>query len=107
MKFKTISVILSVMLMGGLGAGQNITVVDNHVIKKNSENRETRHTTIEALFLGDVCLGTSFGGRGRFQDVYDKKGAEYFFSGVKGEFENKDLIVANLENVFTNNKNYR
>lgn len=106
MKFKTVSIILSMILIGGLGAGQNMVVTDgpDHTI---IEERETEHVTIEALFLGDVCLGTSFGSKHRFQDVYNEKGAEYFFSGVKEEFKDKDLIVANLENVFTNNKNYR
>lgn len=58
MKSKTISIILSMLLMGGLGAGQNITIVDNGMVKGE---QEAEHITIEALFLGDICLGTSFG----------------------------------------------
>ena len=103
MKFKAILIILSVMLMGGFGAGQN-AIIDSHT---TVEDREAEYITIEALFLGDICLGTSFGSKHRFQDVYDEKGAEYFFSGVQEEFKDKDLIVANLENVFTNNKDYQ
>ena len=104
MKSKAISFILSMMLMGGLGAGQNVSIIDDGTIK---EEQKIEHITIEALFLGDICLGTSFGNRHRFQNVYDEKGAEYFFSGMREEFGDKDLIVANLENVFTNNRDYQ
>lgn len=113
MKSKAISMILSMMLMGGLGT-QNIITINNYADIRDKtgdnvavETIEDKGITIEALFLGDICLGTSFGGSHRFQNIYNEKGAEYFFSGVQEEFKNKDLIVANLENVFTNNKNFQ
>ena len=107
MKSKAISIVLSMILMGigGLGVGQNIITIGNYTTAE--QQPEARYKTVEALFLGDICLGTSFGSKHKFQDVYNEKGAEYFFSGVKEEFKDKDLIVANLENVFTNNKNYQ
>ncbi|MGB4312313.1 MAG: CapA family protein [Natronincolaceae bacterium] len=109
MKSKAISVILSMILAGSLGVGQNITIIEDHTTEDHTiaEDREAGCVTIEALFLGDICLGTGFGSKHRFQDVYNEKGAEYFFSGVREEFRDKDLIVANLENVFTDNKDYQ
>ena len=56
---------------------------------------------LNILILGDICFGTSFGRKHKFQDVYDEQGAGYFFSGVQDEFEKNELIVANIENVFT------
>lgn len=109
MKSKAISVVLSAILMGSFGIGQDSSMVDGNADMTHNESIEVENQdiTIDALFLGDICLGTSFGGAHRFQNVYRDKGAEYFFSGVKEEFRDKDLIVANLENVFTNNTNYQ
>lgn len=86
---------------------EEIGVVEVENTGDNSMEDGDGSVSIRALFLGDICLGTSFGARHSFQDVYQEKGPEYFFSGVKEEFENKDLVVANLENVFTRNKGYR
>lgn len=66
-----------------------------------------KDTTIDITFLGDICFGTDFGNKGSFHKIYLNKGSDYFFSGIVDKFKNQDLVVANLENVFTYNSQYQ
>lgn len=71
------------------------------------DSPDEKDIIIDMTFLGDVGFGTDFGKKGSFHNTYLKKGSDYFFSGVIDEFRNKDLVVANLENVFTDKIQYQ
>ncbi|QUH26092.1 CapA family protein [Serpentinicella alkaliphila] len=62
---------------------------------------------LSVMLLGDVCLATNFGNRNRFHEVYDNKGPEYFFQYMQEYFNRVDYVIANIENVFTDRKEYQ
>jgi len=119
MKLLVLALILS--LFNNLTTINTIPIDESHElekteqIEKNYEVEELqiketiikKDVTIHMTFLGDVCFGTNFGNKGNFHKTYLSKGADYFFSGVIDKFKNEDLVVANLENVFTDNKDYQ
>ena len=57
-----------------------------------------------ALTFGGDCTfgrGKDFSYSGSFDEMYDRMGASYFFSGIK-EFYNDDLTMVNFEGTLTN-----
>ncbi len=59
--------------------------------------------TITITATGDCSLGKtpSQGYSGSFAAMYDSRGADYFFKGVRDVFENDDFTLINLECVLT------
>lgn len=59
--------------------------------------------TVTITATGDCTLGKTQkqGYEGSFAAYYDSKGADYFFSGVRGIFEADDFTLINLECVLT------
>lgn len=72
-----------------------------------SQESEWEDVEVSLMLLGDVCLATNFGSRNRFHSTYDKEGPEHFFQYVRPYFERADYVIANIENVFTNQKDYQ
>lgn len=99
--------------LGEFTKGNTVQIVDSPIEDQmdteflTEEAKGEKDTVINITFLGDVCFGTSFGAKGNFHKTYLNKGPEYFFSGVIHQFKNKDLVVANIENVFTNKNEYQ
>lgn len=62
--------------------------------------------TITITATGDCSLGKTQeqGYSGSFAAMYDSRGAEYFFKGVKDVFENDDFTLINLECVLTDSE---
>lgn len=61
-----------------------------------------------ALTFGGDCTfgrGRDFPYRGSFDEMYDKKGKNYFFSGIPAFFDD-DLTMVNFEGTLTNAKRY-
>ncbi|MGO5095978.1 CapA family protein [Agathobaculum sp. LCP25S3_E8] len=58
-------------------------------------------------FGGDCTLGRghNFSYNGSFDEMYDRKGASYFFSGIS-EFFNDDLTMVNFEGTLTTSTSY-
>jgi poly-gamma-glutamate synthesis protein (capsule biosynthesis protein) len=58
---------------------------------------------IAMTFGGDCTFGRGidFAYRGSFDEMYDRMGANYFFSGIE-EFYNDDLTMVNFEGTLTN-----
>ncbi len=67
------------------------------------EEPEVKTSTILLSAIGDCTIGydDNFGYTNSFNDIYDKNGPDFFFSGVKEILENDDLTIANLETTFT------
>lgn len=63
--------------------------------------------TIKLTLLGDVCFGTSYGNRGRFDTYFEEQGPSYFFEDVQEGYKDSDYVIANLENVFTDLSRYQ
>ena len=59
--------------------------------------------TLALTFGGDCTLGRGhdFAYSGSFDEMYDQKGASYFFSGIQ-EFFDDDLTMVNFEGTLTN-----
>lgn len=59
---------------------------------------------ITLTFLGDMILASDVAvanAAGRFNDYFDRLGADYFLQNVRHIFEDDDFTIANVENVFT------
>ena len=74
---------------------------------------EEKPVTVTVTACGDCTMGIDrqFAYEGSFNDMYDKKGADYFLEKVKPIFEADDLTIANLECILTDkgerrNKNW-
>lgn len=96
---------------------------ENHIITlldlfiKNDELiKENYFTTLDAsqtpseldfILLGDLSLGTNFGRRNRFDEIWQKEGGAYFLEELQPYFNESDLVITNLENVFTNRDAYQ
>lgn len=65
------------------------------------------HVTLALTFGGDCTFGRGrdFAYYGSFDEMYDKKGKNYFFSGIP-DFFNDDLTMVNFEGTLTNAKQY-
>lgn len=84
------------------------TVPSSPTQPSESQPPETQPPQPEAIqitmtFTGDCTLG---GNQKHtypysFAEMYDKKGADYFFEGVRSIFENDDITVINLEGSLT------
>ena len=63
--------------------------------------------TLSLTFGGDCTLGRghNFAYSGSLDEMYDRKGPSYFFSGIP-EFFNDDLTMVNFEGTLTNSTSY-
>lgn len=59
------------------------------------------------ILLGDMGLGTNYGRRNPFDQLWLEKGGGYFLSYLQEEFEKADMVITNLENVFTNRSEHQ
>ncbi|WP_202711088.1 CapA family protein [Sporosalibacterium faouarense] len=77
-------------------------------LKKNYIYRKPNLSTITISFAGDCTLGQDIrqGNWNTFPEVAVEKGYEFFFKEVQTVFANDDLTIVNLENPFTNAKEY-
>src|SRR5699024_1608878 len=53
------------------------------------------------ILLGDMGLGTGFGRKNPFDAKWLEHRGGYFLSHLKDDFDDADMVVPNLENVFT------
>lgn len=81
---------------------------NNPVSNKTEEKEEEQPkkpviTTVSINAVGDCTLGydARYGYAGSFIEVYEQKGEDYFFGGVKDIFSTDDLTIINLEGTFT------
>lgn len=56
---------------------------------------------VSFILLGDMGLGTTLGRRNPFDDQYQEHGGAHFLSYLKEDFDDADMVITNLENVFT------
>lgn len=99
-----------------------LTAITDKGKKKTSVTLRVRGgdmRTVKISAVGDVVIGgdkrfvkkaDSLVGDGltsykRFQKLYDEKGPDYFFAGVRGILTSDDITVANYEATLTNSKN--
>ncbi len=64
-------------------------------------------TEASFILLGDMSFGTSYGKRNRFDEVWQKEGGAYFLKELQPYFKKSDMVITNLENVFTNQEAYQ
>ena len=83
--------------------GENVSETVNNKEENESNNAKTNDTDILLSAIGDCTIGydDNFGYSNSFNDLYDKNGPDFFFSGVKQVLSNDDLTIANLETTFT------
>lgn len=67
--------------------------------EKLSQSQKMRE--IDLILLGDMGLGTGFGRKNPFDAKWLEHGGGYFLSHLKDDFDDADMVVTNLENVFT------
>lgn len=65
-------------------------------LEKTQKNKE-----VSFILLGDMGLGTALGRKNPFDDQYLKHGGGHFLSYLKEDFDSADMVITNLENVFT------
>jgi len=65
-------------------------------LEKTQINKEVRF-----ILLGDMGLGTALGRKNPFDDQYLEHGGGHFLSNLKEDFDAADMVITNLENVFT------
>lgn len=53
------------------------------------------------ILLGDTAIATTHGRKNAFDDLWLEHGGGYFLKGLEEDFKNADMVIANLENVFT------
>ena len=58
------------------------------------------------VLMGDLSLGTQFGTKSGFEKAFREKGARSFLDGVRSRLDGADLRIANLENVFTDSREF-
>lgn len=56
---------------------------------------------VSIILLGDMGLGTSLGRKHPFDEQYLMHGGGHFLSNLKEDFDAADMVITNLENVFT------
>lgn len=62
---------------------------------------------VDFILLGDLSLGTNFGQRNKFDKIWQKEGGAYFLEELQPYFNESDLVITNLENVFTKRNAYQ
>lgn len=70
--------------------------------EKLSETQKTKE--IDLILLGDMGLGTGYGRKNPFDEKWQEHGGAHFLSHLKGDFDAADMVITNLENVFTDRK---
>lgn len=63
--------------------------------------------TLDFILLGDLALATNFGRKNGFDRIWSEYGGSYILKDFQEEFEKADMVVANLENVFTAKTKYQ
>ncbi|MDO4548277.1 MAG: CapA family protein [Clostridia bacterium] len=74
------------------------------------EASATESQTVEIVIscVGDITMGREvLSGQNRFENAADRKGLDYFFSGVREILEQDDLTIGNLEGPLTTAKTHR
>lgn len=69
--------------------------------------KEQEPKELSFILLGDMALGTSLGRRNPFDEKWKELGGEHFLSFLKKDFDAADLVITNLENVFTDRSAYQ
>ncbi len=59
------------------------------------------------ILLGDMSFGTNYGRKNPFDEIWQKEGGGYFLRELQPYFNNSDLVITNLENVFTDRDAYQ
>lgn len=85
-----------------------------HILSYLDENEEKRNAGFfselekaqvekEASFilLGDMALGSGYGRKHAFDDLWLAHGGAHFLSHLKADFDAADMVITNLENVYT------
>lgn len=67
--------------------------------EKLSQSQEKKE--INLILLGDMGLGTGFGRKNPFDEKWQKYGGAHFLTYLKEDFDAADMVITNLENVFT------
>jgi len=67
--------------------------------EKLSQSQEIKE--IDLILLGDMGLGTGFGRKNPFDAKWLEHGGGHFLTHLKRDFDAADMVITNLENVFT------
>jgi poly-gamma-glutamate synthesis protein (capsule biosynthesis protein) len=73
-------------------------------MKKDLKEKKVQKANI--VFTGDFGVGSPYGRKLGFDDVFREEGAKYFFEDLKTITENIDGYFINLENPFTDSTDY-
>lgn len=81
--------------------------IQTPIFAKDNTNYQKNNTDIDTItisFAGDFTLGTyrGQGAGGRFDEIFEQNGANYFLENVKTVFQKDDITFINLEGVFSN-----
>jgi len=97
--------------------GEDLTELLNLIVSTNFDisdllslnllkMKETQESTASLIFTGDVCFGSPFGQKLRFDDYFEDYGPSYFFEDLKEITDNTDGYFINLENPVTESIDY-
>lgn len=63
--------------------------------------RKEKEQDLSFILLGDTAVATTLGRKNGFDKLWLEHGGGYFLAGLQKEFQKADMVIANLENVFT------
>lgn len=66
----------------------------------------TEPQSINITLTGDMGFGSNYGKKKVFHETFLNQPTTYYFENLKEEFDSSDLIITNLENVFTDSQDY-
>ncbi len=63
--------------------------------------KKEKEQNLSFILLGDTAVATTGGRKNAFDKLWQEHGGGYFLAGLQEEFQKADMVIANLENVFT------
>lgn len=63
--------------------------------------KKEKEPELDFILLGDTTIATTLGRKNGFDKLWLEHGGGYFLAGLQEEFQKADMVIANLENVFT------
>lgn len=75
--------------------------------KESVPEEKKKKVTVTFNIVGDIGFGSQFGQPYQFEYKFREMGSKYFSDGFREIFQSADFNQANLENVFTDSKDYQ
>ena len=80
---------------------ENQITTKSQTKENNTANQKYKKQKMIITMTGDTSVASFFGQKIYFDTLYRQRGAKYFLNNLSNYFENADINITNLENVFT------